>query len=864
MDTGSVIEERPPEADAPSARLCVVLVCDLVDSTALIERLGDLRGAALLRRHDQLARDLLDRHGGQVIDKSDGYLALFERPVQAVAFALDYQRALHEFQTGTELPLRARVGIHVGDMVVWSNRADVVAAGGKPVEVEGLAKPVAARLMTLALPGQILLSGMAFNLAQRAAAELETAVTWRTHGRYRFKGTRMPMLVHEVGEPGLAPLRVPPSQDKARREVPLWRRPATFALEAVAAAVLLTVLFVTLHSTPAIAFRERDWVVLADVQNLTGDPRFEDALQTALRVSLEQSNYVNVLPDLRVRDALQRMQRPPDTALDRSVAAEIAQREGARAVVLPVVAEVGGRLEMSLQVVHPQTGAVVHTEVRRGDGADALVAALGGSADALRAYLGEPGAAAERLMRLEQITTGNLEALRAYSLAQKAAGRGLVEEADVHFRQALTLDPDFAMAKIGLARLLQLRGEVGQAAEWYADALRHEGRLSQRERLYAEAHVGTIRHEAGFAERWKGLAELYPDFEAAALNAALYAHVQGRYEDVREFGRRTAALGQRGVAFGLYLEGLATAILEGPEAAAEPFQRAAAHGLRGFEHYPAALQALLGEHEAAVALLEKSAPAGEYKEAEHLSTLYAVQLSAGAADEARALRERVAMLLSASAHASTETARRTAMLLLMTLHATERQRGSTPSDEPAWRRMQQLARVMGAETYEGTTHRVYAAYAAASVGEHGLAAELMGEAEPGIVDALAFLRDLRAVVEASAARARGDLVAASEALASTRTRSTPVLRAERAELLRAEGDAAAASAELAALARDPARAWYDWGGEGVFRVENVLLWQNAAHGDAIPSGDGTGPEPSTSPVLDEEAQLPVGTREVSI
>ncbi|HET6603726.1 MAG TPA: putative peptide modification system cyclase, partial [Xanthomonadaceae bacterium] len=233
MGEGDGIESRTASARA-LPQLRTVLVCDLVDSTALIERLGDRRGSDCIRRHDRLARELLQRHGGREIDKTDGFLALFDRPVQAVAFALDYQRSLHDPDAAGE-SLRARVGIHVGEVMVWENSRSEVAGGAKAVEVEGLAKPVAARLMSLARPGQILLSGVAQNLAQRAQGDLgEVAahVRWLTHGRYRFKGVPAPMLVHEVGEVGVAPLTAPGSSTKVQRELPWWRSPGALALEA--------------------------------------------------------------------------------------------------------------------------------------------------------------------------------------------------------------------------------------------------------------------------------------------------------------------------------------------------------------------------------------------------------------------------------------------------------------------------------------------------------------------------------------------------------------------------------------------------------------------------------------------------------
>src|SRR5436190_5832385 len=142
----------PNESATPLApMLRTVLLADLVDSTALISAFGDARAAKLLQRLELHLRELLAACSGQFIDKADGVLALFERPVQAVDFALRYQRLLSELGHEFGAPgLSARVGIHVGEVMTWANDPRAVAAGAKPLEVEGIAKPIAARLMELA------------------------------------------------------------------------------------------------------------------------------------------------------------------------------------------------------------------------------------------------------------------------------------------------------------------------------------------------------------------------------------------------------------------------------------------------------------------------------------------------------------------------------------------------------------------------------------------------------------------------------------------------------------------------------------------------------------------------------------------
>ena len=233
--------QNEPEGLAPSAELApsppllrTLVACDLVESTALTEQLGDRSVADFMHQLDRQARDLVERHHGIEIDKTDGFLLMFDRPVQGIAFALDYQRLLHDLSLSEFLPLKARIGIHVGDVVLWRNAPSDVARGAKPVEVEGLVKPVAARLMGLALPGQILMSGVARALALRAQDELKTEFPpeWRMHGRYVFKGVAEPVPVFEIGETGIAPLRSPAYSSKAFREVPWYRRPGTMVVPA--------------------------------------------------------------------------------------------------------------------------------------------------------------------------------------------------------------------------------------------------------------------------------------------------------------------------------------------------------------------------------------------------------------------------------------------------------------------------------------------------------------------------------------------------------------------------------------------------------------------------------------------------------
>jgi len=188
--------------------LRALLVTDVVDSTQLLERLGDEASAALWAAHDRAARDLLRQWRGLEIDRTDGFLLLFETAADALGYALAYHRALAKL----DVPLRARAGLHVGPVILRRNEAADVARGAKPLEVEGLAKPTAARVMSVALGGQTLLTAQARDALGPTTARLQS------HGYWRMKGVAEPIELIEAGDDG-APFTPPPDGAKVYRVV---------------------------------------------------------------------------------------------------------------------------------------------------------------------------------------------------------------------------------------------------------------------------------------------------------------------------------------------------------------------------------------------------------------------------------------------------------------------------------------------------------------------------------------------------------------------------------------------------------------------------------------------------------------------
>jgi predicted ATPase/class 3 adenylate cyclase/Tfp pilus assembly protein PilF len=186
-----------------------LLISDIVDSTELNAVVGDAVMAALWRTHDHTARELMRVWRGQEVARSDGFLVLFPTANDAVAFALAYHDALRRL----DIRFKARVGIHAGAVDLRENSPDDRSQGAPQVEVDGVALPLAARVMAAALGGQTLLTGSVIQ-----ALDTSTEFSFRSHGHWRLKGIPDPLELFEVGAHD-APFVPPPDSAKAHRVV---------------------------------------------------------------------------------------------------------------------------------------------------------------------------------------------------------------------------------------------------------------------------------------------------------------------------------------------------------------------------------------------------------------------------------------------------------------------------------------------------------------------------------------------------------------------------------------------------------------------------------------------------------------------
>ncbi len=233
---------------------------------------------------------------------------------------------------------------------------------------------------------------------------------------------------------------------------------------------------------------DKDTIVLADFENKTGDPIFDDTLKTALNVSLRQSPFLSLLPDSEVANTLQQMTRPASTKLTPEVIRELCQRSGSKAYIAGTIGSLGSEYVLGLKAVNCQNGDTLAQEQVTAASKEKVLDALGEAASKLRGELGESLATLQKFdVPLEHATTSSLEALQAYSLGWKAYPEKGTAAALLYHQRAVELDPNFAMGYWAVGGDYIALGEPRRASEYYTKAFQLREHASELEKLAVAA-----------------------------------------------------------------------------------------------------------------------------------------------------------------------------------------------------------------------------------------------------------------------------------------------------------------------------------------------------------------------------------------
>jgi eukaryotic-like serine/threonine-protein kinase len=289
-----------------------------------------------------------------------------------------------------------------------------------------------------------------------------------------------------------------------------------------------------------------DTVVLADFANSTGDSVFDGTLRQGMAVQLAQSPVLSLISEQRIGKTLHLMGRATDAPLTPETAREICERTGSTAVLEGSIARLGSEYVVGLRAEHCETGDVLDLEQVQAARKEDVLNALSQIAVKFRTRVGESLTTIEKHSTpLAEATTGSIDALKAYSEGLKVGLSTSLEAGVPYLRQAVAIDPDFAMAHGQLGIFYEDLGESGLATTSTTRAYELRARTSDRERLfitmlYQKQVTGNLEQARQTCEQW---VHTYPRDTAphGLLSGFIYQGL-GEYEKSIEEARNAISL----------------------------------------------------------------------------------------------------------------------------------------------------------------------------------------------------------------------------------------------------------------------------------------------------------------------------------
>ena len=156
------VQREQPDLSASLAVDGTVTIAftDIVDSTVVLSRVGDLAWLEVIRRHNALIEDVTATHGGTVVEtQGDGSMLAFSSARQAVACAQAIQHEVDCAFASSSTPIRVRIGIHTGDAIQEGDH------------FFGTTVHYAARVASHALGGEVLVSSLVRELVAAGASD---------------------------------------------------------------------------------------------------------------------------------------------------------------------------------------------------------------------------------------------------------------------------------------------------------------------------------------------------------------------------------------------------------------------------------------------------------------------------------------------------------------------------------------------------------------------------------------------------------------------------------------------------------------------------------------------------------------------
>lgn len=493
-------------------RLAAIMFTDIVGYTALM-RSDENKAFDMLDRNRTIHESCIKPYNGTLIKEiGDGTMLSFPLASDAVRCAIDIQNACKKEN------ILLKIGIHEGEVVFEDG------------DVFGDGVNVASRLESIAKPGCI-------NISEAVHGEIKNKPEFKLSflDIKALKNIAEPMKVYSVSSEkpeGYVRPTMRPKQSKIVFSKPLLKL-SSFIIFLLG----VTLIFILFNSSTKLPFKERDWIVISDFENITEDPVFDNSLNTAFKLSVNQSRYLNVVTRQKIKEILKRMKKDQVTHIDEEMAREIAIRENVKIYISPSISKVGNQFTLTAKIQEAQTASILRSEVLYVKSQDEILKKMDQLCKKIRRSLGESRYQIfEQSKPLSKVTTSSLDALKEYSLGIEKHVNLQFKEARTHYENAIDLDSNFTAAKASLGNLLFEKFDKDEGRKWLKLAMVSIDNLTDREKYSILAiNAASIDNDLDKSiEYTKTLLNLYPDDEVNHNNLGWYYQSQGQYEKAAE------------------------------------------------------------------------------------------------------------------------------------------------------------------------------------------------------------------------------------------------------------------------------------------------------------------------------------------
>ena len=324
---------------------------------------------------------------------------------------------------------------------------------------------------------------------------------------------------------------------------PARRRIAIVPIAVAAALALFAAGYFRLHGKTKLT--DKDTIVLAEFDNTTRDPVFDETLRQGLAVQLQQSPFLSLVTDERIHQTLRLMGQAADVRLTAEVAREVCERTASAAVLEGSISQLGTQYVVGLRATSCRAGTVLDQEQVHASRKEDVLDALGQIASKFRVRIGEALASVQQYdTPLEEATTPSLEALKAYSQGRKLHINGSAQAAVPVYQHAIEIDPNFAMAYTHLGQVYGEIGESDLSAQSITRAYQLKDHASDQERFvimtaYDMRVTGNLERAQETSEAW---ARAYPREWSPHGTIGLFYAVTGQFEKSLEEATKTLEL----------------------------------------------------------------------------------------------------------------------------------------------------------------------------------------------------------------------------------------------------------------------------------------------------------------------------------